>query len=249
MAPPALRSSCFTSRTRLADLLIPAAAALGALYLTLRHRPFPAPGDVPILDLIAFEDPLAYTVIRVWYYLAPACVTFALGCVVVRYATLLRRAAGRAGARVVDHLASAAETANRLLSWRLVTAFLLAVLALAWSVATRPFPAPGDVPLLNLIALEDPAFYTVIRTWYLIVPSVYAFIGVMVLTSAYRLWFGSRGRDRRFGRGTLPRWPTSPDDEAPSLSPIQGATDDALPLITPEAHTPRYGPAGEDRRG
>ncbi|MYE43982.1 MAG: TraM recognition domain-containing protein, partial [Acidobacteria bacterium] len=41
--------------------------------------------------------------------------------------------------------------------------------------------------------------------------------GVMVLTSAYRLWFGSRTRDRRFGRGTLPRWPTSPDDDSPSL--------------------------------
>ena len=93
---PALRSSSHTSRTRLADLIIPAAAALGALYLTLRHGSFPAPGDVPILDLIAFEDPLAHAALRVWYYAAPACVTFALGCVIVRYAAPLRRAASRA---------------------------------------------------------------------------------------------------------------------------------------------------------
>ena len=48
-------------------------------------------------------------------------------------------------------------------------------------------------------------------------PSVTAFTGVMVLTSSYRLWFGSRTRSRRFGRGTLPRWPTSTEDDSPSL--------------------------------
>ena len=156
MAPPALRSSWNTSRTRLADVIIPAAAALGALYLTLRHGSFPAPGDVPILDLIAFEEPFAHTALHLWYYAAPACVTFSLGCVVVRHAASLRRTTGRAGARLVDQLAGAAETADRLLSWRLVTAFLLAVLALGWSAATRPFPAPGDVPLLDLIEFEAP---------------------------------------------------------------------------------------------
>ena len=217
MAAPALRPSWHTSRTRLADLIIPAAAALGAHFLTLRHRSFPAPGDVPLLDLIEFEDPLAYTVIRVWYYLGPACVTFALGCVVVRYATPLRRAAGRAFAAALDHGGGAAETLDRLLSWRFLTALVLAALVLAWSAAARPFPAPGDVPLLDLIEFEDPAFYAVIRTWHLVMPSVMAFIGVMVVTSSYRLWFGSRTRDRRPGRGTLPRWPTSPDDDSPSL--------------------------------
>ena len=217
MAPPSPPPSWHTSRTRLADLLIPAAAALGAHFLTLRHRSFPAPGDVPILDLIEFEDPLAYTVIRVWYHLAPACVTFALGCVIVRYAAPLRRAAGRAAAAALDHGGGAAETLDRLLSWRLVTALVLAALALAWSAAARPFPAPGDVPLLDLIEFEDPGFYAVIRTWHLVMPSVLAFISVMVVTSSYRLWFGSRTRDRRPGRGTLPRWPTSPDDASPSL--------------------------------
>ena len=217
MAPPANRSSWSTSRTRPTHLIIPITAALGALYLTLRYGAFPGPGDVPILDLIALEDPVAYSALRAWYYAAPACVTLSLGCVIVRHAASLRRATGRAAGFAVDRFAGAAETANRLLSWRIVIAFLLAVLALAWSAATRPFPAPGDVPLLDLIEFEDPGFYAVIRAWHLVMPSVMAFIGVMVVTSSYRLWFGSRRRDRRFGRGTLPRWPRSPDDDAPSL--------------------------------
>ena len=136
---------------------------------------------------------------------------------VIRIIAALRRAASRAGARAVDQLAGAAETADRLLSWRFLTALLLAAFVLLWSAAARPFPAPGDVPLLDLIEFEDPGFYAVIRTWHLVMPSVMTFIGVMVLTSSYRLWFGSRRRDRRFGRGTLPRWPTSPDDPSPSL--------------------------------
>ncbi|MYA46427.1 MAG: type IV secretory system conjugative DNA transfer family protein, partial [Acidobacteria bacterium] len=132
-------------------------------------------------------------------------------------AALLRRAAGRAAALALDHSAGAATTANRLLSWRLVIAVFLALIALAWSLATRPFPAPGDVPILDLIEFEDPGFYAVIRTWHLLMPSVMAFNGVMVLTSAYRLWFGPRTQDRRFGRGTLPRWPTSPENDSPAL--------------------------------
>ena len=106
---------------------------------------------------------------------------------------------------------------NRLFSWRVIAAFLLAALVLAWSAATRPFPAPGDVPILDLIAFEDPGFYLVIRVWHLVMPSVMAFMGVMVVTSSHRLWFRSRTRDRRFGRGSLPRWPTSPGDGSPSL--------------------------------
>ncbi|MXX33689.1 MAG: hypothetical protein F4Z50_02890, partial [Gemmatimonadetes bacterium] len=216
-APPALRPSWLTSRTRPADLLIPATAALAALYLTLRYGAFPAPGDVPVLDLIALEDPLAHTVLRVWYYAAPACVTLSLSCIVVRYATPLRRAAGRTAAFAGRHFAGAAATADRLLSWRLVIAIFLALLVLAWSFATRPFPAPGDVPILDLIAFEDPGFYAVIRAWHLLMPSAMAFMGVMVVTSSYRLWFGSSTRDRRFGRGALPPWPTSPDDDSPAL--------------------------------
>ena len=217
MAAPALRLSWSTSRTRLAHLIIPITTALAALYLTLRYGAFPGPGDVPILDLIALEDRHAYTALRAWYFAAPALATLSLGCVAVRFAAPLRRAAGRAAASAVDHYAGAAETASRLLSWRLVIAILLALIALAWSIKTRPFAAPGDDPLLDLVEIEDPAFYAVIRAWHLLVPSVLAFGGVLVLTSSYRLWLGPLTRDRRPGRGTLPPWPTTPDDDTPSL--------------------------------
>ncbi|MYK80652.1 MAG: hypothetical protein F4023_13470, partial [Acidobacteria bacterium] len=74
----------------------------------------------------------------------------------VRYTKPSRSAADRTTAFAVDSLGGAAGIADRLLSWRVVVAFLLAVLVLAWSAATRPFPAPGDVPILDLIAFEDP---------------------------------------------------------------------------------------------
>ena len=135
----------------------------------------------------------------------------------VRFATPLRRAAGRAAALAVDHCAGAAETVGRMLSWRLAIAISLALVSLAWSLTARPFPATGDDLLLDLIEIRDPAFHAVIRTWHLLVPSVFAFGGVLVLTSSYHLWFGPLGRDRRPGRGILPRWPTSPDDDSPAL--------------------------------
>ena len=69
--------------------------------------------------------------------------TLSLGYLAVPFATSFGRAAGRVAALVLDHCASAAEAGNRLLSWRLVVAVCLALGALAWSIATRPFPAPG----------------------------------------------------------------------------------------------------------
>ena len=53
MAPPPLRPSGSSSRTRPARLIIPLTAALGALFLTLRYGAFPGPADVPILDFNA----------------------------------------------------------------------------------------------------------------------------------------------------------------------------------------------------
>ena len=59
----ALRSSWSTSRTRPTRLVIPITAALGALCITLRYGASAAPGDVPLLDLIALEAPRAYGVL------------------------------------------------------------------------------------------------------------------------------------------------------------------------------------------
>ena len=77
--PSASGSSWSTSRTWSARLSIPVVAARGARSLTLRYGAFPGPGEVPILDRIAPEDPLAHQSLRDRHFPAPACVTLALG--------------------------------------------------------------------------------------------------------------------------------------------------------------------------
>ena len=57
----------------------------------------------------------------------------------------------------MDHFAGAPETADRLLSWRLVVAIFLALIALASSIAARHFQS-SDAPPLDFIELQDPRF-------------------------------------------------------------------------------------------
>ena len=54
--------------------LASAAAIAHALW-----APFPASGGNPVLDLIAYHDPGFHTVIRVWYYVAPAIAVVLFG--------------------------------------------------------------------------------------------------------------------------------------------------------------------------
>ena len=62
--------------------------------------PFPASGGNPVLDLIAYHDPGFHTVIRVWYYVAPAVAVVlfgSLGLSVWRVWLQPRAGAGRRG--------------------------------------------------------------------------------------------------------------------------------------------------------
>ena len=43
------------------------------------RAPFPGPGGNPVLDLVAYHDPGFHTVIRVWYYVAPAVAVVLFG--------------------------------------------------------------------------------------------------------------------------------------------------------------------------
>jgi len=106
---------------------------------------------------------------------------------------------------------------GRALTWRAVLAFVLGSAALAWAASSRPFPALGANPILDLIAIEDPAAYRVIRGWFLVAPGAAVFGAVLLLTGAWRVWVESRRTSGRRGRGVLPPWPTGPDDDAPSL--------------------------------
>ena len=101
------------------------------------------------------------------------------------------------------------------LSWRVVVAVVLGAAAFAWSARARPWPLPGANPLLDLIAAGDPLGHAAFRAWYLAVPGVLAFAGVMALTGAWRVWL--QGRETGAGRrGLLPPWP-SLDPTGPRL--------------------------------
>ena len=94
---------------------------------------------------------------------------------------------------------------------------LLSVCRLRWD----PFPAPGDNPFLDLIAINDPALYYAITGWYYLAPWIGAGVVGAVLVSAWQVWF-SRSVTDASGRGSLPRWPVSDDQR--SLSLVVGET-------------------------
>ncbi len=78
-----------------------------------------------------------------------------------------------------------------------------------------PFPGIGDNPYLDLIAHNDPGLHAAIRVWYYAAPGVAVVLAGSVVLSVWRVWFQPLVRIVR--RGRLPRWPASPNDDAPSL--------------------------------
>ena len=78
-----------------------------------------------------------------------------------------------------------------------------------------PFPGPGGNPVLDLIAYHDPGFHTVIRVWYYVAPAVAVVLFGSLGLSVWRVWLQPRAGAG--GRGKLPPWPASPEDETPSL--------------------------------
>ena len=61
-----------------ATLVLVGLASAAAIAHAFR-APFPGPGGNPVLDLIAYHDPGFHTVIRVWYYVAPAVAVVLFG--------------------------------------------------------------------------------------------------------------------------------------------------------------------------
>jgi len=78
-----------------------------------------------------------------------------------------------------------------------------------------PFPAPGANPYLDLVALHDPGLHALVRVWYYAWPAVAVVLAGSIVLSVWRVWFQPLVRIGR--RGRLPDWPTSPEDDAPSL--------------------------------
>ena len=107
---------------------------------------------------------------------------------------------------------------DRTLTLRILLSLAAGFATFRWAAQSPAvFPRSAKTPLLDLIALHDPAVHALFRGWYLAVPGLLAFGAVLLLSGARRVWLESRPEPGRHGRGLLPPWPASPDDEAPSL--------------------------------
>ena len=90
----------------------------------------------------------------------------------------------------------------------------VALTALAWRAFVAPFPGPGGNPYLDLIAHHDPGLHRAIHLWYFLTPGVAVLLAGSIMLSVSRVWLQPLVRRNR---GSLPAWPTSPKDDAPSL--------------------------------
>ncbi len=202
----------------LGRLVWPAAVGAGVLVLTLRFGAWPSPGSVAWLDSLALRTAADFALVRAawWATLATALVVAAdLVPAAVRRA--LDRGGRVAGAGVHRRLGRLLRLLRGILTLRLVAALSVGFGALRWAGQVRPFPAIGDDPVLDFLAYHDPAVHAVIRAWHVAAPGVVAFGGVLLLSGAARVWLGSRAESVKRGRGVLPAWPASTDDDAPSL--------------------------------
>ena len=199
-------------------LLWPAAVGAGVLVLTLRFAAWPSPGTVAWLDSLALRTAADFALVRAawWATLATALVVAAdLVPAAVRRA--LDRGGRVAGAGVHRRLGRLLRALRSILTLRLLAALSVGFGALRWAGQVRPFPAIGDDPVLDFIAYHDPAVHALIRAWHVAAPGVVAFGGVLLLSGAARVWLGNRAESVKRGRGVLPAWPASTDDDAPSL--------------------------------
>ena len=82
-----------------------------------------------------------------------------------------------------------------------------------WGFIYRPFPLPGNDPVLDLVLYHTPNFYGWIVPWYYAAPAVALIVGGLVLISVWRVWFETWGSNLTAFK-LLPPWPLSPDKDA-----------------------------------
>ena len=83
----------------------------------------------------------------------------------------------------------------------------------AWGFLYRPFPLPGDDPMLDLVLYHTPNFYTWIVWWYYLAPGAAIIVGGLFLVTVWRVWVESWGRNLTALK-LLPPWPLSADNDA-----------------------------------
>jgi len=177
--------------------------SLGATLIYCHHLSVPQPATNPVAGFIHLYVPSLSWILPAWHYLAPGIFTYLT-------ALLLPVAL------------------PRILAWRpswhtFLRPFLLinistphAVLLLCSFTAGwlhyyyRPFPRPGDNPVLDLVRYHDPTLYANLTAWHYLAPGVALLLTGLLLLSVYRVWIATDGPQAE--KGTLPSWPLSPKD-------------------------------------
>ena len=179
--------------------------SLGAAVIYDHHWPFRGHGDSPILDLVDFHHPAFYKALEIWHYLAPVVAAYLAALVLPSALTLIARWRSpwktflRLPWNIFLRLLNLIQISTQ------HTALLLFAFTVAWlHYYYRPFTQHSEDPLLVLIAVHDPGFYTAITVWYYLAPGVAVLLAGMLLLSVYRVWIATDGPQAE--RGALPSW-------------------------------------------
>ena len=99
------------------------------------------------------------------------------------------------------------------MKWRYPILISAGLCCSAWGLIYRPFPLPGEDPVLDLVLYHTPNFYGWIVRWYYAAPAVALIVGGLFLISVWRVWFEDMGSNLTALK-LLPHWPLSPDKDA-----------------------------------
>ena len=79
------------------------------------------------------------------------------------------------------------------MKWRYPILIFAGLCCSAWGFLYRPFPMPGEDPVLDLVLYHTPNFYGWIVRWYYAAPAVALIVGGLFLISVWRVWFENVG--------------------------------------------------------
>ncbi len=81
------------------------------------------------------------------------------------------------------------------MKWRYPILFFGGLGCSAWSFLYRPFPMPGDDPVLDLVLYHTSNFYGWIVRWYYAAPAAAVIVGGLFLITVWRVRLESWGRN------------------------------------------------------
>ena len=99
------------------------------------------------------------------------------------------------------------------MKWRYPVLIFGGLCCSAWGFIYRPFPMPGEEPLLDLLLYHTPNFYIWVVRWYYVAPAVAVVVGGLIINTVYHVWF-EKMEDHLPSYKVLPDWPLSPKKDA-----------------------------------